>query len=250
MIYRIEDGNINCKLNITPNINSQSYLRVNGLYKAYGTDYNFIDFYTNTSNNIFICIKENFADVYIDEKASSPFGTEDLIELNNFLLLKCTEIATEVPLDIDCKTKDNGKIYTLTNPIFNDRVSFVDIEISNNITDCTNVVKEVFPNLITDETYPVWYTNLSHRVRHGMSIAYTIKDVATATAYAFEEGVVVISYLGTIESSRNQGFAKLLLQHISIELNVKKFILQSQDIISDGFYEKLGFVQQGNYYIY
>lgn len=254
MIYRIDDESQTSKLDIKPNFNSPAYLRINGLYKAYGTKYKFIDFYTSTSNNLFICIKENFADIYIGEN----FNMEEYEDLKVFLYLKCSEIVTEIPLNnsnsIDILTIDTGNIYTLTSPIF-DRVSFVDIDnyninISNEISDCYDVAKEVFSNAINDNTYSTWYTDLSHRVRHGTSISYTIENIATVIAYAYENGVVLVSYLGTIEEYRNKGYGKYLLNHIIKELKATKLILQSQDIKSDEFYEKLGFINDGKYYNY
>lgn len=255
MIYRIDDSNKNFSLNVKPNVNSQAYLRINALYKAYGTSYNFIDFYTNTDNTIFLCIKNNFADIYIDKDFT------EVIELNNFLYLKASEMITELPIDINVKSVEIGNIYELTNPIF-DRVGCVGLggcqgcsvctqsDISNEIVDCYEVAKEIFPLSINENSYPVWYTDLSHRVRHNMSITYTIKDISTVTAYAMEAGIVLISYLGTVKSKRNQGYATLLLNHISKELKATKFILQSQDEKSDNFYKKLGFIQEGNYYNY
>lgn len=249
MIYRIENNDINASLNVTPNVNSQAYLRINGLYKAYGTGYTFIDFYTNTNNNIFICIKNNFADIYIDKNATITFDIEDIDELKNFILLKASEIITELPIDISHKNLEVGNIYSYTSPIF-DRVSFIKNEISNDAKDCYNVAKKVFQNAINDKTYSVWYTDLSHRVRHNMSKLFTIKEIATATAYANEEGVVLISYLGTIDEYQKQGYAKFLLHHISKELNADKLVLQSKDEVTNKFYEKLGFTQDGKYYNY
>lgn len=246
MIYRIDDES-NYKLNIKSNINSQSYLRINGLYKAYGTGYNFIEFFTNSSNNLFICMKLDFADVYIGEN----FSEQDQEELKDFLYLKCNEILSEFPIDKintnDILKLNTGKNYVITNPIF-DRVCVINV--SNEISECYKVAKEVFSSSINETTYQTWYTDLSHRVRHGVSKAYTIENKSTAIVYATEEDVVLISYLGTISKYRNQGYAKFIIDYIARELNAKKIILQSQDETSDKFYEKLGFVQYGNYYNY
>lgn len=256
MIYRLDYDREDYSNNIKPNTNSPAYLRINGLYKAYGTKYKFIDFYTNSSNNLFVCVKENFADIYIGE----DFDMEEYEELKDFLYLKCNEIQTEIPLNsinsIDVLTIATGNIYT--SPICN-RVSFIDnsnknLSISNEISDCYNVVKDIFFNKIDEEHYQIWYTDLSHRVRHGMTITYTLTDgndlISTAMAYAYEEETVLISYLATKEKYRKQGYAKYLLNHIAKELNATKLVLQSQDKLSDNFYEKLGLIKYGEYYNY
>lgn len=256
MIYRLDNNQEDCSNKVKPNTNSPAYLRINGLFKAYGTKYKFIDFYTNLSNNLFFCVKENFADIYIGEN----FDMAEYEELKEFLYLKCNEIQTEIPLNsinsIDLLTIATGNIYT--SPI-SDRVSFIDnkninLSISNEIKDCYNVVKDVFFNQISEEYYQIWYTDLSHRVRHGMTITYTITDgdnlISTAMAYAFENETVLISYLTTREKYRDKGYAKYLLNHIAKELNATKLIFQSQDELSDNFYEKLGLIKYGEYYNY
>lgn len=241
MIYRIENDTV---LNIPQDLNSPAYLRISGLYKAYGNDYNFIGFYTNTNDTILVCIKQGFADIYTTLTACE----DDFIELKNFILLNASEISAEREIDIGHKSLDTGKTYT-SSPIF-DRVSFVEETISNTTKDCYAIAEEVFLADMSDDVKQMWYTDLSHRVRHGMTITYTIPNISTAIAYAFEDGVVLITYLATIQEYQNQGYAKFLLQHIANELKANKLILQSKDEISDKFYEKLGFTQVGEYFNY
>lgn len=246
MIYRIENSD---GLIIPPNVNSPAYLRISGFYKAYGVGYNFIGFYTNTSNTILICVKQRFADIYISSSACE----EDLLELETFVLLNASEFITEQEFHISHRRLDIGKTYT-SSPIL-DRVTCIDeIAISHDIRDCFELSKDVFLSNTCEELLQVWYTDLSHRVRHGMSRTYTLKQgkqcISTAIAYAFDSGVVLIAYLGTHTNYRNRGYARFLLNHISRELKATKIVLQSQDEESDNFYEKLGFTQEGSHYSY
>lgn len=73
------------------------------------------------------------------------------------------------------------------------------------------IISRSFPE--TD--YGLWYTDASHRIRHGISKAYLYRDSCTAFVELAEHNTAYISCVSTLPDMRGRGFASQLLGLIS-----------------------------------
>lgn len=219
---------------------SPALIRIRAAYNAYGADYDFVRFFGDTENTCLICIKDGLAVVHIDD--GKP--TDNIV---GFLSVAAESILSAIPLPLSgySFSEETGLSFCLDSPAF---------ETLDGITDGLQqgyeLLKSVFPDSINDKTYSKWYTDLSHRVRHGVSRIYTLPGVCSCTISSNENGIVTFTHLGTHQDFRQKGYAKRMLSHIAMEENATRLLLASQNTDSDRFYEKLGFKQSGKWYIY
>jgi len=107
------------------------------------------------------------------------------------------------------------------------------------LTDVYKILSEGFPN-ITD--FSLWYTDTSHRCRHGISRIFTYKDCTTASAVFDIGGEVMIGQVATKIESRGSGYAREFLKWLAEFFNSlgKRAFLLALDI-RVSFYREIGF---------
>lgn len=218
---------------------SPNMLKIKALFRAYGMQYDFVNFYADETGTVIFSIQDNMATLYCADNSK-------LEEACDFLAMLTDEVLSEQPLSLTGYQEKIGNIYVC------DVVQDMELEnVSNEIQDGYRVLSQVFSEDINDKNYPRWYTELSHRVRHGVSKVYTYRDLCSGTAYCAIDGQLLITQLATVEQARGQGLATKIIHHIaSHEKNVKRIVLLSQDEISNQFYEKIGFTFLKHWYFY
>ncbi|WMJ23877.1 GNAT family N-acetyltransferase [Paludicola sp. MB14-C6] len=218
---------------------SPNMLKIKALFQAYGTQYDFVRFYANDSKNAIVSIQDNCATLYCKDDS-------DLEEACEFISMLSNEVLSEQPLRLAGYQEEIGNIYVCH------RFEDVTLDpLSHEIQDAYQVLSQVFSNDINDKNYPRWYTEISHRVRHGVSKVYTYQNLCSATAYCNIDGQLFITQLATVEHARGQGLAKKLLYHIAThEKNVNRIVLLSQNKVSDQFYQNIGFTFLKHWYFY
>lgn len=100
------------------------------------------------------------------------------------------------------------------------------------------IMNECFEGILPD----MWYTDMSHRVRHGVSEAYLYRDSAAAAVDFVSGGEGYVSSVAVTPSARGKGYARDLLRYIAAELeksNVRGFLWADEG--SEGYYRKLGY---------
>lgn len=196
-------------------------------------------FYADEAGDIVISLQDNAATVYMTNK-------DKILQTSEFVRMVSNDVLSEYPLLLEEYKEEIGNTYhcnMIKNICFD--------EISNNITDGYDVLSEVFSHSINEKNYNSWYTDISHRVRHGMSKIYTYNKVCSGTAYCNIDGMLLLAQLGTLQQARNQGLALKMIHHIANDQeNVKTISLLSQDSISDKFYEKNNFQFENYWYYY
>lgn len=218
-------------------------LRIKALFKVYGLGRSFIKFYSNETGEVLICIQNNAAFLHIAKAENISLLAA---EAAGFLSMTVNEIMTQTPLNLEGYELFSGNIYALK--------KWENITLQNtsdSLQEGYNLLSKIFTDCINSTTYNSWYTDMSHRIRHGMSKIYSYDGACSATVYLNDKGTIVIAQLGTIKEKRGMGYAKKLLYHIAANTkNTKEVLLFSQDEHSDKFYEHIGFKPVGKWYSY
>jgi len=113
------------------------------------------------------------------------------------------------------------------------------VDLNPNLTDVYRILSEGFPNIAD---FSLWYTDTSHRCRHGISRTFTYRNSTTASAIFDIDGVVLIGQVATTESARGRGYAREFLKWLAQFFNGldKKAYLMALDI-RVSFYREIGF---------
>lgn len=103
------------------------------------------------------------------------------------------------------------------------------------------IIKDGFPEI----KYEDWYTDISHKVRHGVSKVY-VYGGASATVMADINGSVFISLVASKKEARGKGEAKSLLRSLGLyfEEQGKEVSILCKEELSP-FYRRAGFYEAG-----
>lgn len=116
-------------------------------------------------------------------------------------------------------------------------IPFEDIAVNPPLDEVFPVIKDGFP----DVEYDGWYTDMSHRVRHGIAKVY-LYNGATVTAAADMNGAVYLTLLASAKAVRGTGAAKNMLRSLGAQLEKQgkeACILCREELVT--FYENAGF---------
>lgn len=116
-----------------------------------------------------------------------------------------------------------------------------EINVNPALDDVFSILQDGFSGI----NYENWYTDISHKIRHGVSSVYVYGD-ASATVMADINGSVFISLVATKRESRGKGEAKKLLRRLGIffEKQGKEVSILCKPELSP-FYRKAGFYEGG-----
>ena len=119
---------------------------------------------------------------------------------------------------------------------------FVDLD--PKLPDVYRILSEGFPNIAD---FSLWYTDTSHRCRHGISRVFTYRDSTTASAVFDISGTVLIGQVATSSAARGKGYAREFLKWLAKFFNGlgKRAFLLALDI-RVSFYEEIGFKTVGH----
>lgn len=209
--------------------------------KAYGTGYDFCRFYRISGGNgtgfmfminstLIICADEDLQatdEINLFVSMNLPFR----IEGSQHILrnIKIPEHYQQLNRTIFELIPDGKPLESIE--------EFVDF--NPNLPDVYKILSEGFPN-ITD--FSLWYTDTSHRCRHGISRTFTYRNSTTASAIFNIEDVVLIGQVATTESARGRGYAREFLKWLAGFFNGlgKKAYLMALDV-RVSFYREIGF---------
>lgn len=109
------------------------------------------------------------------------------------------------------------------------------------LDDVYDILKDGFPDL----NYEQWYTDINHKIRHGVSRVY-LYEGATATVMSDINDGVFIALLASKKEARGTGAAKKLLRGLGAhfeEQGKEVSVLCREELIP--FYRKAGFYECG-----
>lgn len=89
--------------------------------------------------------------------------------------------------------------------------------------------------------YELWYTDMSHRIRHGVTRLRMLENSTLTIQYELN-GEAFLSQIATKTEFRGKGNASRLISAVCAELEKSAVYLVCEDSLR-GFYERLGFVK-------
>ena len=203
--------------------------KIRAYLNAYGTGYNFCRLYEADSGGHILVYNSTMT-------ADGNFDKEELQEFINMLAPVTIEASKCMPLQLDNE-------YTAYN-----KTLFRGVYRENNI-DTAYIVK----NAMLDKVYNVledgfrltefgaWYTDSSHRIRHGVSDIFLYRST-TVTKLFDIDNFVFLSHIATGTADRGNGTARNLLYWLCGEYKKQSkevYLYAKDERVS--FYEGIGF---------
>lgn len=209
--------------------------------KAYGADYDFCRFYkiNDESGYGYMFIINSTLIICTDGKFNANEEIRFFIIMNMpFRVEGDSRLLREIRLDEHYQVL-NRTIFELVpdenSESFNEK--FVDLDPA--LPDVYKILCEGFPNIAD---FSLWYTDTSHRCRHGISRVFTYRDCTTASVVFDIEDMVLIGQVATKLSCRGSGYARQFLKWLAYffnNLGKRAFLLALDVRVS--FYREIGF---------
>ena len=107
------------------------------------------------------------------------------------------------------------------------------------LPDVYKILSEGFPNIAV---FSLWYTETSHRCRHGIRRVFTYRNSTTASVVFDIGNEVLIGQVATKAAARGSGYAREFLKWLALFLNNlgKRAFLLALDV-RVSFYREIGF---------
>ena len=86
------------------------------------------------------------------------------------------------------------------------------VEFNPKLTDVYAILSEGFPNIAD---FSLWYTDTSHRCRHGISKVFTYRNSTTASVMFDIGSAVLIGQVATTAAARGRGYAREFLKWLA-----------------------------------
>lgn len=209
--------------------------------KAYGLGYDFCRFYEISSENSrgFMFIINSTLIICADDNLEVDEELKMFVEMNlPFRIEGAQKILNGL--------RDSGHYQVLNRTVFElvpdeSTVKFNEqfVDFNPKLTDVYKILSEGFPNIAD---FSLWYTDTSHRCRHGVSRVFAYKGCTTASVAFDIENEVLVAQVATKISSRGSGYAREFLKWLAEffnNLGKRAFLLALDVRVS--YYQEIGF---------
>lgn len=197
--------------------------RMRSHYMSYGTKYDFARFFAICRGDEEIGLISIFnASSLVCDLEGFVFSDDELEEICGFL-----NIQKPYSIELDplyaCRMADMlDELYRTEHRkefAYVPRGELPDIEVDEMpaLDDVYAILRESFPALAN--SYELWLTDTSHRIRRGLSQSFLIKGRSTATMQYIIDGVALIGQVATLPEYRGQLYARRLLYWIGERLS-------------------------------
>lgn len=212
--------------------------KIGAYMQAYGGGYEFCRFYTATGS----LASGNIMLFNASAVAGGVFSDKD--EFQDFIIMNCPQ-TVELPrgmaerlslpgYDTVHRTLFLGEIGNFTQS--EEVEAGLDSPVS--LPQMFIILNSCFEGL----KYDLWYTDMSHRVRHGITEPLVYKGCSCISADFTAGDCVYVSSVATMLGARGNGYAGMLLRYKAAQLRSKrKQLYLWADDHSFGYYHKLGF---------
>lgn len=231
-------------------LNNNHYKRrVKSNFEAYGTAYDFCRFYElSKDDNMLLLISQFNSTMVVAESRDTVYSDE----LKNDLL---TLISMNKPQTIEMNVKLAKAIREQMNDYEKcDRTEFEFVtknHLPNMVVDECPKLDDVFSILKTSfpviaDSYDLWLTDTSHKVRRGLSQCFMLGNFTTATIQYICDNTALVGHVATIPDERGRYHARKLLYWLGEKLNkegVNVRLFARSNRVS--YYEEIGFREIG-----
>ncbi|MDF2567212.1 MAG: Acetyltransferase family [Oscillospiraceae bacterium] len=219
--------------------NHPQLTKIKSLYKAYGSTYDFCQFYVaKTEEQPYAGFVKFYQDIilYIDH-------ADTLDELADFISMQSDvgSVSHNQKAFSDCfgvgYQFKAGFIMTKDKCVNNE-----DLDLVSDLKTSYDIIQKSFDDIKnTKQSFEQWYCDMSYRVRHGISEVLCYRDVGTATLYASDRDFGILNQVAVIPERRSDGLGRLLVQSMENRITSKNSVIYSRNDQSDAFYQKLGY---------
>lgn len=213
------------------------YIKISSLYKAYGTENSFCDFWTQTDNNddVTAIICKFYSAITV-----CALGNADVNEISQFLdVVGYSEVQSNASIK-----KDNQQFESVL--LDTNGSAEIDYSISIEKAKKCYFILNQYPEEIALGDFDEWYVDISHRIRH--KTAFIINHInSTALCLNAEHGVL-LNGIAVDNQHKGTGLGKKLINEICKSTNGGIFAICSKENL--GFYQHLGFKSYEKVYYY
>lgn len=223
---------------------SETAVRINALFYAYGTDTAFLHFYTDEQGST-LSVMDNVGILATGGKNCEEW-TVFLGMHPDVQTVRCDKSTAE-------KLKETyGGVVTFGTVM---QLAENSAEFDPNVTsdvrsdDVYTFLTQNFPGKMPP--FDGWYVDISHRVRHGLCHLAAIKDdekiVSFASSVAETPTAAILGQVATDADHRRQGLAKKCVDSLIFTLQGKRLYICPKNENAENLYLKCGFTSAGTW---
>ena len=220
--------------------------RIKSHYYSYGTEYDFSRFFLIEEQNEQLGIISVFnSSMMISTFVDKTLSDNILIEIAHFILINkpsIVEFESCYAESLKAGLVEEYKPDVRTEFEFISKNTLPDLNVDElpRLDDVFNVLKTSFPAIA--DSYELWLTDTSHRVRHGLAQSFLLGKYTTATIQYIIDGTALIGHVATIPEERGKFHARRLLYWIGERLTLDGFAVKLQARPHRvSYYEEIGF---------
>ena len=228
--------------------------RIKSHFQAYGTKYDFLQFFSlsrDGSDTGLICVFNSamlistFQDTDADEQTAEEIAA--FINLNKPYSVELEQVLAKQVIRYVSQDYNADK---RTEFHFVAANSLPDMQVDElpRLDDVFEILRQSFPDLAN--SYELWLTDTSHRIRRGLSQTFLLGNYTTATIQYIVDGVALVGHVATIPSERGKFHARQLLYWIGERLTADGFsvrLFARPHRVS--YYEEIGFKEAAADYV-
>ena len=180
--------------------------RIKSHFLAYGISYDFCRFYF---------VREN--EVSCNDAVVSIFNASMVVtvEIEAYYSNRLSFLISE-----DYNAFDR----TMFEFVCKNHIPKLDVNEFPKLDDVYDILATSFPAI--RNSYSLWLTDMSHRIRKGLSQSFTLKNCSSATIQYIIDGIAFVSHVATIPKERGKHHARELLYWLGERLNNDGFSVQ------------------------
>ncbi len=224
--------------------------RIKSHFAAYGTEYGFLRFFVVEDSGDKAGVIAIFnSTMIISSLTGRRFSDKLLEEIAGFISMNkpaSVEFEAEYAKRLASLTAEEYKGDRRTEFSFITKNNLPALEVDElpRLDDVFGILASCFPGI--KNSYQLWLTDTSHRVRRGLSQSFLLGDYTTATIQYIIDGVALVGHVGTIPDERGKFHARRLLYWIGERLTQEGFqvrLFARPHRVS--YYEEIGFKECG-----
>ncbi len=227
---------------LTPNCYTR---KLKSNFNAYQTKYDFCRFYeakTDSTKAIICMFNSSMLVATIDDVEFDDEFINDLITFIQMNKPTMVEVDRLIAQKLQQTLSDDYDFKIRTEYEYDKKIDAIDISVEEKpkLDDIFCIVKIAFPALA--DTYDLWITDTSHRIRRDQAWVYSYKNASTLMVKYIIDGYALIGQVGTLPEARGKNYARELLYYTIYKMQkqgIRVCLFAREKMFS--FYEELGF---------
>ncbi len=214
-------------------------------FNAYETKYDFCRFYKaeTDSTKAIICIFNS--SMLVATVVDTEYDDEFISDLITFIKMNkptMVEVDRLIAKKLQNSLAGNYDFNIRTEYVYDKKIESWNITVdeSPKLDVVFDIVKVAFPALA--DTYEMWITDSSHRLRRNQAWLYCYKNSSTLMVKYILDGYALIGQVGTLPEFRGKNYARELLYYTINKMQsqgIKVCLFAREKMFS--YYEELGF---------